>query len=120
MEQELQQLKDRVKTLENISFDVIHRDRLIISNLLQIMDARNIQVGIANGTKIGTAATQKLGFWGATPVAQYGTVGTTAGFNAGSGSAVKVDSTFTGNMGTYAYTIGDIVRALKLAGILLN
>lgn len=30
----------------------------------------NIVLGTTTGTKLGTAATQKLGFWGATPVVQ--------------------------------------------------
>lgn len=33
-------------------------------------DAKNVAVGTTTGTKIGTAATQKLGFWNVTPVVQ--------------------------------------------------
>jgi hypothetical protein len=33
-------------------------------------DGANVAVGTGSGTKIGTAASQKLGFWGTTPVAQ--------------------------------------------------
>lgn len=35
-----------------------------------LTDAVDISVGTTNGTKIGTANTQKLGFWNATPVVQ--------------------------------------------------
>lgn len=70
------------------------------------------------GTKIGTGATQKLGFWNATPVVQPATTGTATGFTAGSGTAVNDDSTFTGGVGTKAYRISDIVLALKQAGIM--
>jgi hypothetical protein len=40
------------------------------AGLFTIADALNIEVGTTTGTKIGTATTQKLGFWNATPVVQ--------------------------------------------------
>ena len=49
---------------------------------------------------------------------QQSTTGTTTGFTAGSGTAVNDDSTFTGNSGTAAYTVGDLVLALKNHGII--
>lgn len=48
----------------------------------------------------------------------YTTTGTTTGFTAGSGTASKSDSTFTGDLASAAYTVGDVVRALKIAGIM--
>ena len=45
-------------------------DRMTMFTLLQILDGRNIQTGIGVGTKIGTATTQKIGFFNATPVVQ--------------------------------------------------
>lgn len=60
----------------------------------------------------------QVGFFSATPVAQPATTGTTTGFTAGAGTAARVDSTYTGNTGTAAYTVGDIVKALKDLGLL--
>jgi hypothetical protein len=40
------------------------------TSLLHLADAGNITVGTTTGTKIGTATTQKLGFYNATPVVQ--------------------------------------------------
>ena len=89
-----------------------------IGKTITLADAVNIVTNATTGTKIGTATTQKIGFWNATPVVQQATTGTLTGFTAGSGTAVNDDSTFTGNSGTAAYTIGDIVLALKNLGIL--
>lgn len=81
-------------------------------------DGLDLTVGTSSGTRIGTAANQKLGFWGATAVSQFSTTGTTTGFTGGSGTAVKDDSTFTGGISGNAYTIGDLVAALKTCGIM--
>lgn len=85
---------------------------------LAITDAKDVSVGTTTGTKIGTAAAQKLGFYNATPVVQQAATGTTSGFTAGAGTAVLSDSTFTGGSGSKAYTVGDIVLALKNLGFL--
>lgn len=50
-------------------------------------------------------------------IVQQSTTGTTTGFTAGSGTTARDDSTFAGGSGT-AYTIGDIVKALKAQGLL--
>lgn len=72
----------------------------------------------SGGVKIGTATNQKIAFFNSAPVAQQATTGTTTGFTAGSGTASKSDSTYTGNTGSTAYTVGDIVLALKNLGLL--
>lgn len=43
---------------------------------------------------------------------------TTGTFAAGAGTAALSGSSWTGNAGTRAYTVGDIVTALKQSGIL--
>lgn len=67
---EITKLKERVELLENVIADLSYSDRYIFQKHLQIMDARNILLGTSTGTKIGTATTQKLGFFGKTPVIQ--------------------------------------------------
>jgi len=70
--------------------------------------------GVVNIGKSGGS----IGFFGATAVAQQSTTGTTTGFTAGSGTGAKSDSTYTGNSGSTAYTVGDVVLALKNLGFL--
>ena len=40
------------------------------ANQFKFEDDRDLRFGTTNGTTIGTADTQKIGFWGATPVVQ--------------------------------------------------
>jgi hypothetical protein len=96
----------------------VHSTSGIEVNVKMNLNDVNLVLGATTGTKIGTATTQKLGFWNAAPIVQPSSTGETSGFTAGSGSAVLADSTFTGNSGTKAYTVGDIVKHLKAAGIL--
>lgn len=48
----------------------------------------------------------------------FGTTGVTQQTAAGAGAAVKVDSTTTGGVGSTAFTVGDVVAALKKLGVL--
>lgn len=52
----------------------IKSDRYMFEKTLQIADGRKIQLGRTNGTMIGTAADQKIGFFGKTPKVQVPTV----------------------------------------------
>lgn len=88
------------------------------SGALTLGDGAALVVGTSTGTKIGTSSSQKLSLWNATPVVQPSSTGTNTGFTAGSGTAVKDDSTFTGGIGSTAYNASDIVKALKQLGAL--
>ena len=61
-----------------------------------------------------------VGFYGTTPVAQPTATGNVAVTTAGATNTVFRNTTFTGGTGTTAYTIGDIVRALKLLGLITS
>lgn len=74
--------------------------------------------GVLRGMILGALAANPIGFFGATPVVQPTTTGTTAGFTQGTGTIAMSVSTYTGNIGTTAYTIGDIVNALKKLGLM--
>lgn len=58
---------------------LLKSDRYLLEKHLQLADGRNIQTGLTTGTKIATAATQKLGFFGVTPVDQPATVSDPSG-----------------------------------------
>jgi len=73
---------------------------------------------LIEATANATAGT--MAFFGSTPVIQQAGTGETTGFTAGSGTAVNDDSTLSGNVGTAAYTISDIVKALKNYGLLAS
>ncbi|HQU07385.1 MAG TPA: hypothetical protein PL140_09155 [Ferrovaceae bacterium] len=59
-----------------------------------------------------------VGFFGATPAPQPTALDNTHTVAAGSTTAVYTNTTFDGSIGTTAYTVGDIVAALKTLGII--
>lgn len=77
-----------------------------------VIQDKNIVLSDSTGTKIGTTTTQKLAFYGDTPIVQPDNLIASATAVHGSGQAVKDDSTFGG------YTIGQIVTALQTLGLL--
>lgn len=80
------------------------------STSLTLKDAINFAVGTTTGTKIGTATSQKLGFWNATPIVQPTTAIAAATFVANTSAIVDDTATFDG------YTIGQVVKALRNMG----
>ena len=92
---------------------------LTLSSNLTLGSGDNIVLSTTTGTKIGTATNQLLGFYNQTPITQPSSTGvTTNGFTAGGGTGVHPNSTFTGGIGTNAYTISDVVAHLKSLGLL--
>jgi hypothetical protein len=62
--------------------------------------------------------TTVLGFFGIVGAVRHSATGDTTGFVAGAGAAALADSTWAGASGATAYTVGDVVSALKEYGLL--
>ena len=99
--------------------EFIKSDRFIFYKTSQYLDGRNIQLGTSNGTKIGTAITQKLGFFNATPVIQQ-TMGADLTNNVSVGGSSNVIANFT-DLSTYSNdaaairnNIYQLARSLKI------
>lgn len=73
MEERILQLEDEVRQLKAL----FYKDRFETStgfrNKIVLYDA-DIELSTGTGTKIGTSATQKVGFYGKTPVVQAGAI----------------------------------------------
>jgi hypothetical protein len=91
---------------------ITNRYALGLAGSLKINDTFNIVFDTTTGTKIGTATTQKIGFWNATPIVQPTTAVASATVVSGTGGNVKHDDTFDG------YTVEKVVRALRTIGLL--
>lgn len=65
-----QQVSRAIEARLGIVGDMFAVDRIIFDRTLKMLDGRNIQFGGQIGTKIGTEADEKIGFFGATPVIQ--------------------------------------------------
>lgn len=96
MEEEIQQLKQRIQDLERIVNYFVYPDKYKFE--------RNVQF---RGNKIG--------FYGVDPIAQFSPSNVSIGMVTGSGTTVTEDCKF-GGTGT-RYTVHDIVIGLKANGI---
>ncbi len=79
---------------------------------LTYAEAFNLAFGTTTGTKIGTATSQKLSLWNATPIVQPTTAVAAATFVTNTSLIANDTATFDG------YTIGQVVKALRNIGIL--
>lgn len=98
-------MPDRISTNNGGGLDIEGEGRL------------NIRVPVM---QLGDAATDTIALFGSTPVVQPATTGEATGFVAVGGTAVQHQSTFTGNVGSKAYTLNDIVKHLKNLGIIAS
>lgn len=79
---------------------------------LTMSDAKNLIFNTTTGTKIGTATSQKIGFWNATPIVQPTTAIAASTFVANTSGIVNDTATWDG------YTMGQVVKALRNTGLL--
>lgn len=75
-----------------------------------------LQTGIT--IQANSSGNAMLGFYGATPISKSTASLVTTGYTSGSSTAVTIDGKFTGAVGSTAYTIADIVAALKNLGLI--
>lgn len=73
-----------------------------------------------DGTVHGVASTAQEGFFGAAPVAQPTAATNVHTVAAGATTTVFTNTTFDGSTGTTAYTVGDLVAALKTLGLIAS
>jgi hypothetical protein len=104
---EIEQLKQRVTFLEGIINQVFRGDRYLFQKNLDIKD-KDIVLSAVRGTKIGTAATQKIAFHGSTPVIQAAAVTAPSGGGSGSTDAIDISG---------RTAINAIITALKNKGL---
>ena len=95
-------LEKRVQLLENIIHQLVASNRYTFLRDTEYFDGRNLKFGKNVGTRIGTETTQKLGFWGKTPIVQR-----TAILNPSGGSTVDTQARSTiANIINFFTTIG--------------
>lgn len=82
------------------------------SGNFQVNDAYNIEFGTTTGTILGLTSSQKLSFWGNTPIVRPSTTVASATFALNTGTTINASSTFDG------YTLGQVVKALRNIGLL--
>ena len=79
---------------------------------MQFTEGYHMTVGTVTGTMLGTSASQKIAFYGSTPVIKQTTAVTASAFVSNTSGILNDSATFGG------YTIGQVVAALKLYGLL--
>lgn len=108
-------------TSTNASHTNLTTTNATIGSLLTMANNANVALNTTNGTMFGTAANQKMSSWGATPIVQPSGTGLLIGFTGNAADNVNaVNYAANGNLGTKSYSLGDVVRALKLKGELAS
>jgi len=88
---QLKQVNNRLETFLDVYYRTNFPDKIIFEKDVEInsnftfatsitlLDSQNLILGTSVGTKIGTSSTQKIGFFGATPVVQQASIANPSG-----------------------------------------
>ena len=90
---------------------------------LTMADAGNIAVNATTGTKIGTATTQKLGFFNATPVVQQSNIADASSAQGEAAASAPTQAEFNGlrtDVQNLTTKLNAILSALEALGLLAN
>lgn len=91
LEEQNRQLSETVNTMADLFYRFVQIDKYYLDNDVEITgsltmnksfvlkDGVNVQAGTTTGTQIGTATTQKLAFYGKTPVIQQSAITSPSG-----------------------------------------
>ena len=95
---------------DNQVFDkkVTFKRAVTFGDIFMIADGLNFILGTTTGTKFGTSASQKIGFFNKTPVVQQSAITTPAGGGSGSTDAIDISA---------RTAIGQIKTALTNLGL---
>lgn len=106
MEERIAQLENRTRFLEGIIItDLIRNDKLYSKYHLRLEEGRNIELGTATGTQLGTSSSEKLGLYGTTPVDQPDAIS-------------SLTETGSDQDSTARAGVNDILTALREVGII--
>ncbi len=107
--------------LKALVASIVKSDRFYINPaVLELRDGVKVQLGLGTGTQFGTSVSQKMAWFGATPLIQQTGAGVITGHFPNAGTDVTDASRFTGNVGSAGFTIGDIVAILKKYGFIAS
>lgn len=92
MQEEINKLQNEISSLkkelislrdafykDNFPNEIIFRKNVTFAGSFGFGDGSNIPLGSTSGTKIGTSSSQKLGFYGATPIVRVSAISAPSG-----------------------------------------
>ncbi len=92
-----------------------------LSGTLTTSNGAIVAGGVGSGLTFMSAANQKLGLWGATPIVQPAGTSELIGIVGNSATAANATNmTSNGNTGSAAYSLNDVVKAIKKVGLLAS